>query len=237
MIAIQELQDAINYQANNPSWLYTAITHKSYFKNNKGFNWGNNEKIEFLGDAVLDVIMADILMDTFPDDNEGNLSKKRASLVNVESLSKISLELGLDQFLLIGEGEETQGLRENKRILAGTLEAVIGGIYKDRGFRAAYEWVQTTFRKTLSREFSEHDFRRDFKTRFQELAQEKWKITPVYKVKEVEGPDHKKMFKVEVYVGDDCYGEGSGDSKKSASQQAAEVALVKIDTEEGSSNE
>lgn len=225
MIEMDRFLKSIHYEARDTAVFYTALSHKSYFKNNQSHNWGNNEKLEFLGDAVLDVVMADVLMDTFPDDNEGNLSRKRASLVNVDQLSELAMCLGVDQFLLMGEGEETQGLRKNKRILAGAMEAIIGAIYKDSGFDTTAAWVQKIYRETLSLEFSEHDYLRDYKTRFQEMAQELWKVTPNYQVKEVDGPDHKKMFRVEVFVGEKSFGEGAGESKKAASQCAAEVAI------------
>lgn len=236
MLDIQKVLQKIDYEAQDSSWLYTALTHKSYFKNTAGVNWGDNEKLEFLGDAVLDLVMADILMQTFPNDDEGHLSRKRASLVNEEGLSEMAKSLRLHEDLLMGEAENDQGLRENKRILAGTFEALVGGMYKDRGYSYTKEWIHRTFQKALDHSFSEHDYKRDFKTRFQELAQSLWKRTPTYRLKEVHGPDHNKEFCVEVLVDEKIYGEGWGESKKAASQKAAEQAFYAFEDQQKQEN-
>lgn len=222
---IVQLQEKINYVAKDPKWLQLAITHSSYLKKNSHLVSGNYERLEFVGDAVLDLVVANMLFDKFPSDDEGGLSRKRASLVNEESLYNISMRMKLDECLLLDEAEERQGLRANKRLLASVLEGLIGAIYKDSGFAKASEWVENVYNNHISHEFTDHDFSKDFKTRFQELIQEKLKITPTYQMSDVFGPDHQKMFKVQVLVNDQVYGEGTGESKKVAAQMAAEQAL------------
>lgn len=227
MILLSKLQAYINYEAKDPTFLRTALTHKSYIKSKSADPEcrEHNEKLEFIGDAVLDLIVADRLYKMFPLDNEGNLSRKRASVVNEESLYNLAMILKIDECLLLGEGEEMQGLRYNKRILASALEAIIGAIYLDRGYDSVNGWLSEVFQNYMNEQFTEHDFAKDFKTRFQELAQEKWKVTPTYDVRDVGGPDHQKRFFAQVRVKNDVMGEGFGESKKSAAQMAASAAL------------
>lgn len=225
---VENLQVKINYRANNPDWLRMAVTHSSYVKKNSTVK-GDYERLEFIGDAVLDLIVADMLFDQFPLDDEGHLSRKRASLVCEESLYNIAMRMQLDECLLLDDAEEKQGLRLNKRLLSSALEGLIGAIYKDSDFATAYAWVKNIFLTQLSKEFAEHDFVKDYKTRFQELMQEKMKTTPTYRMLDVYGPDHHKMFRVQVLVNDEVYGEGSGESKKVAAQMAAEQALKRVE--------
>lgn len=222
---VRILQKKINYTAKDPCWLQMAITHSSFLKKNSKECSGDYERLEFIGDAVLDLVVANILFDKFPQDAEGPLSRKRAGLVNEESLYNLSMRLQLDECLLIDEAEERQGLRQNKRLLASVLEALIGAIYKDSGFGVAAAWVENLYRENLSCALEEVDFTKDYKTRFQELIQEKMKITPIYQMCEDFGPDHQKKFRVQVLVGSEICGEGLGESKKVAAQMAAEQAL------------
>lgn len=225
MPTLDRLIQEINYTPNDPNLLRAAITHKSYLKQHSEAVWGDNERLEFLGDAVVDLIIADILFDMFPDDTEGHLSRKRASLVNEESLYNIAMRIRLDDCLLV---EENQSLRTNKRVLSGALEAVIGAIYEDSGFDRAKNWVSDVYHQHASFEFAEHDFARDYKTRFQELIQEKWKVTPNYRLVSLSGPDHAKTFRVQVLVNDEVHGEGEGESKKIAEQMAAQAAMKRF---------
>lgn len=230
MLLIDKLQTYINYKAKNQVLLQTALTHKSYQKSKMANPEcrDNNEKLEFIGDAVLDLVVADRLHKMFPADNEGNLSRKRASIVNEDSLYNLAMILKIDECLLLGEGEDLQGMRYNKRLLASALEAIIGAIYLDQGFDVAYAWLSETFSHYMNEQFTEHDYVKDFKTRFQELAQEKWKQTPVYDVRDVGGPDHQKRFFAQVKVKHEILGEGFGESKKAAAQMAAESALQRM---------
>jgi len=224
MLDIAKLQAVLGYEAKDTQWLIEALTHKSTAR--KDPEAVNNERLEFMGDAVVDMVVADMLFDQFPDDDEGKLSRKRASLVNEESLYNLAMRLQLDEFLVVNEAGTA--LRTNKRLLAGALEAVIGAIYKDSGFEKAYAWVKDLYEQNTDSKFSEHDFAKDFKTRFQELVQEKFKVTPIYKLIGIAGPDHQKQFKVQVMVEDQVYGVGEGESKKVAAQAAAEIALKRF---------
>lgn len=220
---VEKLQTLIGYTPKDPTWLQLAMTHKSHNR-----DAANNERLEFVGDAVIDFVVADMLFERFPEDTEGNLSRKRAALVNEDSLYNLAMRLKLDECLLVTTGEAESQLRANKRLLAGSLEAVIGAIYKDGGFQVAYDWVKALYSENGSYNFSQYDFEKDFKTRFQELIQEKYKVTPNYKLIDIQGPDHQKVFRVQVLVDDQVYGEGTGESKKIAAQVAAEAALKRM---------
>lgn len=220
---LDKLQTNLNYKASDTHWLQMALTHKSFNKDGE-----NNERLEFIGDAIVDCVVADILFDQYPEDDEGNLSRKRAALVNEESLYNLAMRLKLDECIQVSGGEAEATLRNNKRLLAGSLEAVIGAIYKDAGYAVAFNWVKNLYVQEGIVDFSQYDFEKDYKTRFQEIIQEKFKITPVYKLIGISGPDHQKVFNVQVLVGEDVFGEGSGESKKVAAQAAAQAALAKV---------
>lgn len=226
---LKTLQTQIGYQALNENILLQALSHKSYIKKNPKHPVGNNERLEFIGDAVVDLVIATDLYRIFPEDNEGSLSRKRASLVNEEALYNLAMRLKLDEFILVDDGEGGKNnLRSSRRLLSGTLEALIGAMYEDRGFEAAKVWTQKLFEEQGFYQFSDHDFAKDYKTRFQELIQEKMKVTPSYRTVGFSGPDHQKMFQVEVLVFDEVYGVGEGESKKMAEQVAAENALKRM---------
>lgn len=227
-MSIEHLLANIDYRPKDETLFLRAMTHKSYSKQNGAHALDNNERLEFLGDAVVDMVVGDILFDMFPDDTEGNLSRKRASLVNEDSLYNLAMRLKLDETLLVSENDHGSNLRTNKRLLAGALEAVIGAIFKDGGYPAASAWITELYRNHVNYEFSEHDFAKDYKTRFQEMIQEKLKVTPVYELAKISGPDHQKQFTVHVLVNGQVYGEGTGDSKKEAAQLAAEAALKRM---------
>ena len=160
---------------------------------------------------------------------EGSLSRKRASVVNEERLSRLSRDLHLPDYLLIGAREVNNHLQENPRIVASVLEAVVGAIYKDQGFQETFAWVQRIFAPVLDEAFLEHDFVSDYKTRFQEWVQEEFKKTPRYIVVSQEGPDHSRQFEVEVFVGEESWGKAWGNSKKAAAQNAARQAFAKVE--------
>jgi ribonuclease III len=225
---LESLQKQIGYEAYNPRLLLQAMTHKSYTKRHPQHEVGNNERLEFMGDAVVDLVIAHELYQMFPTDNEGSLSRKRASLVNEESLYNLAMRLKLDDFFLVDEGEKGGALRSNRRLLSGALEAVMGAIYEDRGFEAASAWIRNVFQREGFYRFANHDFEKDYKTRFQEMIQEKFKVTPSYRTVGISGPDHQKQFQVEVVVGEEVYGVGQGESKKIAEQVAAEQALKRM---------
>ncbi len=225
---VKKVEEKIGYTAKDPKWLEQAFCHKSYQKENPDCE--HNEKLEFLGDAVLDLVLSDLLMVKFADDQEGSLSRKRASVVNEDRLCELARKNAMDQFLLIGERETNNNLQENPRIVASVFEAVVGAIYKDSGYEVVYKWVETNFQYLIDQAFSEHDFEKDYKTRFQEWVQENYKTTPRYNLIGQSGPDHDRTFEMEVFVGDESWGKASGTSKKSAAQNAAQQALEKVES-------
>jgi ribonuclease-3 len=229
---VPQIQQILGYQFNSPELLERALTHKSYANEQSGglTTVGlDNERLEFLGDAVLDLALSESLMRRFPMDPEGGLSKKRASLVNEETLARIALGLGLDSSLRLGKGEVKTGGLQKPRILASSLEAVFGAIFLDGGYLAATKAVETLFDSRLEDiGNSDVDFKDDFKTRLQERVQEVHRATPTYKVEGESGPDHDKLFEVSVRINEQILATGSGKSKKAAEQDAARQALEKM---------
>lgn len=225
-VDVAKFQASVDFNFKNEGLVFEALCHKSYNKENP--QWPHNEKLEFLGDAVLDLVVSDLLMEKFTEDKEGSLSRKRASVVNEDRLDQVAREKNIDQFLLIGQREANNNLRENPRIVASAFEAVVGAIYKDSGFDSVFPWISNIFSPIIDDAFDEHDFEGDYKTRFQEWVQEEYKQTPRYKVVSQEGPDHDRTFEMEVFVGDESWGTASGSSKKAAAQNAAKVALEKV---------
>jgi ribonuclease III len=222
----------VGYEFAQPELFALALTHKSYAHEISGGSVhprDNNERFEFLGDAVLDLAMTDLLMRSFPDDNEGQLSKKRASLVNEEALATIAKELKLDELIKLGKGETKSGGLSKPRILASSLEAVFGAVFVDRGYPPALEMVERLFAKKIAElASSDVEFRHDFKTRLQEKIQEERRATPTYRIECEAGPDHDKVFEVTVRVGEEILARGTGRSKKAAEQDAARVAMESL---------
>ena len=220
------IEERLGYTFRSADLLETALTHRSLAPTSGA---RNNEKLEFLGDAVLDLAVSDLLMQQFPRHQEGDLSKLRASLVNARMLAAKARELGLGLALRLGKGEEKSGGREKQSILAAAYEALIGAIYLDRGFVAA--------RRVLARQFSADLKARagvaveDCKTRLQEITQRMFKATPTYTLVRETGPDHAKIFVSQISVGDRTFGRGEGKSKKSAEQAAAMEALQALQVE------
>lgn len=229
MTARERFCDLLGYQFQRVELLELAFTHKSYaneLMNGSSTTADDNERLEFLGDAVLDLTMADLLMKRFPNDSEGALSKKRASLVNEESLSQIARTLGFENLLRLGKGEIKTGGLHKPRILASALEAVFGAIFQDSGFILVSNVVEKLFAPALERIGSDSvDFSSDFKTRLQERAQSSAKSTPTYRLESESGPDHEKVFFVIVELEGRHLATGSGKSKKAAEQDAAKNAL------------
>lgn len=228
------LEISLDYRFANVDLLNLALTHKSFAnEQNGGVNStrSNNERLEFLGDAVLDLALSDILMRAYPDDAEGSLSKKRASLVNEETLAGLARGLKIEELVRLGKGEIKTGGLEKPRILASSLEAVFGAIFLDSGFGSALAVASRLFAPRLA-EFASAtaDFQLDFKTRLQERVQESRRATPTYRIEAESGPDHDKKFEVSVRVGDEVLARGSGKSKKAAEQDAARAALAIIES-------
>jgi len=208
-------------------WL-TALTHKSYVNEHREEGLQDNERLEFLGDAVIDLAVSHRLMERFPGANEGQLSKLRASLVDEEALSQVALALGLGPLLRLGRGEEQTGGRSKPSLLADALEAVVAVLYLEGGLPRVLEFVDRWFREALE-QVGSSVANRDYKTRLQEIAQGRLGAGPKYRVIEERGPDHAKTFVVELQVGDEVLGRGEGRSKKEAEQLAARQALEGIE--------
>jgi len=223
---VNSLQD-IQLQFKNQELLTQALTHKSYFNEQGKKGPGDNEKLEFLGDAVLDLILSEYLMELFPLDDEGSLSKKRASLVNESVLSRIAMDLGFSQKILLGKGEISSGGPEKPRLLASAFEAILGALYLDAGFASTRTVVRDFFAVVIAGMDPAHDFSSDFKTRFQELVQAQKKPTPLYEVTKEEGPSHSPTFEVSVFVQSELWGKATGKNKKQAEQEAAKLAIEK----------
>lgn len=214
----------------NQDLLITALTHRSALneKEQSGTTASeSNERLEFLGDAVLELASTIFLYHQRPDDPEGMLTTYRSALVRTETLARLSKELGLDQRMYLSKGEEAGGGRDNPGLLADLVEAVIGALYLDQGFVV----VQSFLEKVLFPKFSEilaSKAYRDQKSALQELVQARSLPAPVYRVVKEEGPDHDKLFTVEVLIGDEVWGFGRGQSKQRAQQASASMALKKI---------
>lgn len=208
----------------DPSLLKQSLTHRSFHNENPSESDGHNERLEFLGDAVLDLALSDLLMRHFPGQPEGDLSKYRASLVNESELAAIALELKFDQLMRLGRGELNTGGSQKPRLLASVFEAYVGALYLDSGFQKAYEFLREVFTPRFAA-LATDGRDRDFKTRLQERAQEQHRQTPTYELVQEEGPDHNKSFVVSVKLGSQELATGKGRSKKQAEQEAARRAL------------
>jgi ribonuclease-3 len=213
---------------SEPRLLAQALTHKSCLNEQEDRSLGHNERLEFLGDAVLDLALSDHLMRRFPELSEGDLSKIRAGLVNETTLAKMAVELMLQDALRLGKGEVLSGGHLKPRLLASVFEALIGAIYLDMGFEVAKQFLLDVFTARVEAVNPQQQFESDYKTRLQELLQEKYRRAPNYSVIKQEGPDHNKIFFVEVRMEERVMATGSGKSKKQAEQQAAEQALKEV---------
>jgi len=208
----------------DPGLLERAVTHRSYAYENGGLP--TNERLEFLGDSVLGLVVTDTLYRTHPDLPEGQLAKLRAAVVNAKALAGIGRELGLGQHLLLGRGEETTGGRDKSSIVADTVEAVLGAVYVDLGLDAATTLIHRLFDPLIA-ESAGLGAGLDWKTSLQELCAAQSLGVPEYVVDE-SGPDHMKSFRARVRVGDELYGDGRGGSKKEAEQEAASTAYAEL---------
>jgi ribonuclease-3 len=221
---LDALQATLGVNFKDESLLQQALVHRSYLNENPALHLVSNERLEFLGDAVLGFVVANELYSRFPDFSEGELTKLRAALVRGETLTRIALSLQLGDYLYLGHGEEESGGRSRSRNLSCTLEAVIGAVFLDGGLDAAESFILEMLHGELEG-VVEDKFAADYKSRLQQLIQSERKITPVYRTIEEVGPDHAKTFTVEVLAGDIILGRGSGRSKRAAEVDAARHAL------------
>lgn len=224
MNRIQELEEKIGYQFRNPQLLQQALIHSSYANEHHMKKHSDNERLEFLGDAVLELMSSEFLYEKYPDYAEGSLTKLRASLVCEPTLAFCTRELDLGSYLYLGKGEDHTGGRGRKSILSDALEAVIGAIYLDGGFASAKEFVS----KFILTDIEHKQLFFDSKTILQEVVQAKGSHVLDYKVIREEGPDHDKHFWVAARMDHVTVGEGEGHTKKAAEQEAAYQALLKL---------
>ncbi len=222
---IETLQELLKVNFKDITLLLSAITHRSYLNEHRDATWDHNERLEFLGDAVLELVVTDFLFAKYPEKPEGELTAVRAALVNTNSLSNASEILGINKFLLMSKGESKDEGRARQYILANVFEACIGAIYLDRGYNASRDFIaERLFANT--EKIVEKRLWQDAKSRFQEIAQERASITPTYETLSQDGPDHDRIFTVGVFLRHEKVAEGKGRSKQEAEQQAAQMALV-----------
>jgi len=212
------------------SLLQRALTHRSYLNEHPEFALEDNERLEFLGDAVLDFFIGEYLYHRFPEMHEGRLTSLRAALVREETLARFAQQLNLGDYLLMGHGEVESGGRKRPAILCATFEALIGALYLDQGMRAVSEFVLRLVEPEAARILA-HDLDKDPKSLLQELSQGEFQLTPAYRTLAIRGPDHAREFTVEVLLGGRVYGRGVGRSKRAAAQEAAAQALRALEEE------
>ena len=224
-----ELEARLGHSFRNAVLCETAMTHTSWLNEAGEPERSDNERLEFLGDAVLDLVVSDLLMKRFPDRREGDLSRARAALVSESGLAHVAADIDLGRFILLGKGEERTGGRSRPSILANALEALMGAIYTDAGFDTAAAVAARLFEARIA-DVDAHA-RLDYKSRLQERAQALWQTAPVYEVVAEDGPDHDKRFEVALSLAGRPYGRAVGRSKKEAEQGAAAAALEAIERE------
>ena len=222
---ISELETAIGISFANKDLLLQALTHRSYLNENPQWHLDHNERLEFLGDAVLELVVTEFLYNKYTNP-EGELTSWRAALVNAVMLAKISEKIQLNDYLLLSRGEARDTGRGRQYILANTMESLIGAIYLDQGYAVASRFIEQFILPELTPVLEEKAYR-DYKSRFQEEAQDRVGITPTYEVIKEWGPDHAKQFHIGVYLGSELIGEGNGPSKQDAQQVAAKDGLEK----------
>lgn len=226
----KKLEEIIGIHFRNFSLLKEALTHRSYLNEHPQWPYGHNERLEFLGDAVLELVVSESLYMHFPSFSEGELTMLRASLVNSHSLSKVALDIKLDKFIKLSKGEAKEGGRAKEAILANALEALIGAIYLDGGINSARKFIEERILSNVE-EIVKNESYKDPKSRLQEIIQDRLKITPHYEVLSESGPAHHRLFEVGVYFDEFIIARGKGFSKQEAEIKAAEKALSKINDE------
>lgn len=219
---LSALESLLGYRFTRRELLATALRHRSSVLDPAE----NNETLEFLGDAVIQLVVSERLFRTWPQADEGSLSRRRAALVNSRSLAEKAVQLGLGDLLMLGRGEEKTGGRGKRSILSGAFEAVMGAIFLDGGFAPAHDTCEQIFAEDIRQPLDSEAG--DFKTRLQELSQRLYRETPVYQLLRTSGPDHAKDFESHVSIGGRVLGMGSGRSKKHAEQAAAREALASL---------
>ena len=219
-----EFEEKIGIKFNDQNFLKQAFTHRSFLNENKNFKSGHNERLEFLGDAVLELATTDFLYNKYPEKNEGDLTSIRSALVNAQTCAEVAREIKANDFLLLSRGEAKDEGRARQYILANALEAIIGAIYIDSGYNNARDFI-LKYITPKTEQIVEEELWIDAKSKFQEKAQDIVSITPSYKTMKEIGPDHDKKFTVGVFLDGELVSEGNGESKQDAEQSAARKAL------------
>ncbi len=227
---LSDLETALGFTFRDKSLLTRALTHRSYLNENPDLPFLDNERLEFLGDAILDFAAAEFLYQRFPEMSEGDLTSLRAAVVKGETLARFANDLGLPQFLLMSRGEDAAGGRIRAALLAGAFEALIGALYLDQGLDAARNLILRFLSAEAERAHHQR-LDRDPKSMLQEMSQGALQVTPQYRLVETRGPDHAKEFTIAVIIQDREYGRGMGRSKQIAEQEAARVALETLQEE------
>jgi ribonuclease III len=233
---VQQFALANGLAFSDPALLRTALTHRSYLNEHADLDWEDNERLEYLGDAVLDFVLAEYLYRNFPAAPEGELTALRSALVRRETLARLSRSLDMGPVLFMGHGEVETGGRDRAATLCGAFEALVGALYLDQGLSAVVGRVLPMMDGELASAVAEVTDK-DPKSRLQELAQGRLGITPRYRTVSAEGPDHAKIFTVEVAVGETVSGRGEGPNKQVAAQRAALDALTRAGEWERGKNE
>ncbi len=221
---LRELEKKLNYRFKNQGLLKKALTHRSFVKNRRE----SNERLEFLGDAVLEFVITEYLINKYPDTDEGKLSKIRAATVNTKVLATIARNLELYRFILVGKSEQKEGIVHNDSILEDAFEAIVGAIYLDGGLYKAREFIKKQLTSTIEK-IVETGMIFDYKTHLQEITQKNFSCLPEYRIVKEEGLEHDKTFYCEVFINSENYGIGVGKSKKEAEKEAAKKAIEKIE--------
>lgn len=226
---IREFQNHIGIQFSQQDLLKQALTHRSYINEHIDEDIEDNERLEYLGDAILDFLTADMLFRRFPNMPEGELTRLRAALVRTESLAQLASEYHVGEAMFIGKGEANTGGREREQNLCGAFEALIGAMFIDQGLDVVKGFVLPRLTE-LQKDVMDAAIRKDPRSQFQEWAQAIHSITPGYRVISTDGPEHQKRFTVAVYLDDELIAEGQGKSKRAAAQAAARSALILLET-------
>ncbi|MEX2028535.1 MAG: ribonuclease III, partial [Candidatus Curtissbacteria bacterium] len=224
--SLSGLEKQIQVKFQNQDLLRTAFIHRSYLNEHKDFKGDSNERLEFLGDSVLSLLVSQFLFRELPKSTEGELTQLRASLVRTETLATLSQNLTLGQYLFLAKGEEESGGRDSRTILANTFESLIGAIFLDQGIDQAQKFIEknilSSWRKLAQAAAT------DNKSKLQEILQRKYHLSPTYKLIKTWGPDHDRSFEVGVYKKEELLGSGLGKNKQTAAQSAAENAIARL---------
>ena len=230
LVQLEALENKLGYAFKDVTLLKRSLSHKSYANEKRIDATNHNERLEFLGDAVLELSVSDLLIHRFPDLREGDMSKIRASLVNETALAEQARQLGLGDYIYLGKGEEQCSGREKNSLLADAFEALLGAIYLDGGYKKVFPIIRDLILPDLLRAGTE-DISRDYKTKLQEDVQNRFKEAPEYRLISESGPDHAKVFEIHLFIRGTKVAEGRGKSKKQAEQSAAQIAVTQIEVE------